>query len=365
MTAELNSVFGTYHVRYTEDEPEILEILSAADERPYGPVLKLNLEFPIIVNDIDIDPGFIKEVLKRYKDKITGLKIPYNHDGYEYLLEQDFDFQQLEKLNLQIFCCFDTNCLVRSLICRHANKLQHIGIDYASIYREDDFVINHIEMPCIPNLNSLALKESDKANILRVMRTVNFKNITSLKLEDIKLTNMDIKDFNIQNLSVLSLRDVNEELALSLMKTSTTTLTKLIIAEVEFNNNDDLNCLKFDNLKYLELDDLSETISLTLVKTSMHTLRELNLPFFTKDPLETYHVLKLPYLKKIHFDSLHSKLTCSIIYACDEKNTKILYKEKDVCDTLIDELRTRAWSSLWLFPTLEKAKADRINRQIN
>ena len=269
ITDELNSVFGTYHVEIIgskdHNNPEILEILSTVVERSHGTDLKLDLIIkPHDEDGVDVvlDPVFVKEILRKYKDKITAMHIPFSHVGYEYLLEQDFDFERLEKLDILLRDNDTIDCpdedftlqmkLVKSLISRHANKLQHIGINYIEWYEwfldEDVGADNQSDIPCIPNLKSLALVESNKVNTLGVMRTVNFENITHLKLEHINLTNLDIKDFNIKNLSVLSLYDVNEDLALSLLKSSTTTLTKLVIKLVKFVN-DDIKCLTFTNLK--------------------------------------------------------------------------------------------------------------------
>ena len=369
ITDELNSVFGTYHIEIIGSKdhinPEILEILSTAVERSHGTDLKLDLIIkPHDEDGVDVvlDPVFVKEILRKYKDKITAMHIPFSHVGYEYLLEQDFDFERLEKLDILLGDNDTIDCpdedftlqmkLVKSLISRHANKLQHIGINYIEWYEwfldEDVGADNQSDIPCIPNLKSLALVESNKVNTLGVMRTVNFENITHLKLEHINLTNLDIKDFNIKNLSVLSLYDVNEDLALSLLKASTTTLTKLVIEYVKFEK-DDIKCLRFTNLKYLEVRRMDETISLTLVKSAMSTLQEIlvsnNDEVF--GTLETVTEFKLPCLKKIDFQSFqYSNLVFSLIYACNTETIEVLFNKEKGCKNLIRYLRSQAYRCL-------------------
>ncbi len=341
------------------NNPEILEILSTAVERSYGPDLKLDLKIDAIddANDV-VDPVFVKEILRKYKDNITAMHIPLSNVGYEYLLEQEFDFKLLEKMDINLILSIDCPDedftlemkLVKSLISRHVNKLQHIGIDwYYELDLEENVGFNNqSDIPCIPNLKSLALAGSNKVNTLGVMRTINFENITTLKMEEINLTNLDIKDSNIKNLSVLILHLVNEDLALSLLKASTTTLTKLVIEYVKFEK-DDIKCLRFTNLKYLEVRVMDETISLSLVKNAMSTLQEI---FVSNNDdvfgtLETVTGFKLPCLKKINYQSFrYSYFVFSLIYACNTETTEVLFNKEKVCNYLISYLHSQAYSCL-------------------
>ena len=211
---EFKSVFGTYHINL-DDESEIQEQLSAAIERSYGPEIKFDFNFRASLRILD--PDFVKEILLKYKDNISAMYIYLCHDKHSYLLEQAFEFKNLEQLDIKLYSCDRSTCkekhfvnmmkFLNSLISRYANKLKHFGIHNIELWEDDEYKISNSEIPRMPNLESFAISEADLPNALSLMRTVNFENITNLKIcggEDYNLATIDIKEFNIRNLSVLS-----------------------------------------------------------------------------------------------------------------------------------------------------------------
>ena len=344
-------MFGTYHINL-DDESEIQEQLSAAIERSYGPEIKFDFNFRASL--CIPDPDFVKEILLKYKDNISAMYIYLCHDKHSYLLEQANEFKNLEQLDIKLYSCDRSACekkhfvktmkFLNSFISRYANKLKHFGIHDVGTWEleeEDQYKISKNEIPRLPNLKSFEVSRSDIPQALSVMRTVNFENITNLKMgaEDISnLTNIDIKYFNIRNLSVLSLHNMNEDLALALLKTSSNTLTRLEFKNI-FIDHESIRHIKFSNLKYLSIQGMDERCALTLINNAANTLEEIELSSTDFDSrLQAVKDFKFPCLKRINFNFVSiSKFVHSLTNACNV-NTKILYNGEIISKLLLSHL---------------------------
>ena len=348
-------MFGTYHVELHDFGPllryRIQEQLSAAIERSYGPEIKFDFNFKSSIFAIP-DPGFVKEILLEYKDNITAMYICLCHDKHTYLLEQALELKKLEQLDIFLYCCKSkkacenehlvlTMKFLNSFISRYANKLKHLGIHNIELWEDGKYKISNSEIPRLSNLESFSISRSDIPQALSVMRTVNFENITNLKMgaEDISnLTNIDIKYFNIRNLSVLSLHNMNEDLALALLKTSSNTLTRLEFKNI-FIDHESIRHIKFSNLKYLSIQGMDERCALTLINNAANTLEEIELSSTDFDSgLQAVKDFKFPCLKRINFNFVSiSKLVHSLTNACNV-NTKILYNGEIISKLLLSHL---------------------------
>ena len=346
VSVEKKSMFGTYHI---EDigcrrKPEILETLASAIERPYGPKLKLDLKF------YDYKP-VVEDILVKYKDNITGMQIPLRHDNHAFLLKESLYLKHLEQIDLNLDFCESSDCdfkhldltieLCCSIISRYDNQLKHFGIYNVDAWMRDESEINRL--PSIPNLESLAIGASD-LHCRSFMETVNFKNITKLKIENFEFE-IRFGELNIKDLKVLSLSKVHKNLAVTLLKQNLSTLTKLEIGNFEYLSNDIFKEIKFSNLKYLKINKMDEINSLTLIQNSKNTIEEICLcgsDYFAV--LDSFIEIKLPRLKIIHFDNYHtSKLVYSLLRSCNVSTTEILIDTEKISNKMCGYLLRNAF----------------------
>ena len=340
------------------------EILSVALERPYGPEIKLVIDFNkgcYVMDDPDL--AFVKEVLFKYKNNITGVKIPLYHDRYDYLLEEDFYLKDLEQIDLHLRLCDNEDChsehldlviqYCNSFIPKYADKLKHLGIHGMHSWQEDDneiIISSDIDIAPLPNIKSFSLSSFIFTGSSSF---VNFESITNLKLYEVEVKGIDKEDFEFRNLSVLSLRSVEEGFSVALLKKNSRSLTKL---KIRFDHDDYFRFegdshyvykdIKFYKLKNLEIVNLYETVALTIIQNARNSLEEIHIcDFVSKDvyQLQFGSKFKLPCVKKINFKIdfeylLSSKLVWSLINACNE-NTVILLNNERICKPLLEYLR--------------------------
>jgi len=369
ITDEFKSVFRTFHIkvdyRYSGAEFKLevpTEILSVAMERPFGPEIKLVFDFESFQIKHE---SCIRETLLKYKNNISGIKIPLFHHRYHDLLEENIFLNNLKRIDIHSEDCGNEDCekehlelaieSCNSLIALYANKLEHLGIHGMDGWKEDENEINISEIASLPNLTSLSLSGFVCTGSLYVINKVNFENITNLKLLEFETPgDFDIEDFDFRNLSDLSLDYVDEELSVALLKNNSRSLTKL---QITFNNvyneysgdyDHEYSDIKFSKLKNLEIG-MNETVALNLIENSRNSLEEIHIC----DNLRTnllQHVgkFKLPYVKKINFKInleylLSSNLVFSLIYAANE-NTIILLNNERICKALLNHLRKKTRS---------------------
>ena len=219
-----------------------------------------------------------------------------------------------------------------------------------TLWSEDEHEINCREMPSLPNLKSFTLGNIYHKQASYAMRTVNYENITNLKLHSFDLLNLDSENLNIRNLSALILDDVYGQVAVALLKSNSSKITKLVIGFFDDVLDVDFSDIKFSKLKRLSIiQELTETDSFTLIKNASNTLEEIHLcSEVLYDKLPYVRKFKLPRLKKIHLEMnlnrvISSKLVRSLIYACNENNTIFLLNNEKMCRTvykyLLDEFK--------------------------
>ncbi len=167
-------------------------------------------------------------MLHKYKNNITSIKIQISHDSYAYLLQESYYLEKLEKMDILLEHCVgkeecESKHLIlmiescNTLISRYANKLQYLGINGMTLWSEDEHEINCREMPSLPNLKSFTLGNIYHKQASYAMRTVNYENITNLKLHSFDLLNLESENLNIRNLSALILDDVYGQVAVALL----------------------------------------------------------------------------------------------------------------------------------------------------
>ena len=155
--------------------------------------------------------------------------------------------------------------------------------------------------------------------------------------EDYNLANIDIKEFNIRNLSVLSLDSIDKDLALALLQSSSNTLTSLEILNIVIDHESIRN-IKFSNLKYLSIRGMGERRSLTLIQNAANTLEEIcvsGIPNFYSR-LQAVSKFKFPRLKKIYFNYYFpiSKFVHSLTNACNS-STEIIFNGEIISKSLL------------------------------
>ncbi len=344
-------------------------------ERPYGPQIKLDFDFKACSSRFVSHAAFIRANLLKYKNSISGLTIPLCHDSYAHLLQETFYLKHLEQLDISLRRCDDDyeplldceilhlhlgmqSCI--SVIALYANKLKHLGIHGMDAWEEalnlgwnsyKDHEINGSNLAYLPNLNSLALSWFASTYYSFVTNKVNFENITNLKLEAVAPE--DINDFDLRNLSVLSLDDISSNLELSvvLLKKNSKTLTKLKIGfnrcYIHENEIVNFNDIKFSKLRYLKIQEMYETAALSLMQNAIDTLEEICICDNLKENLESVVEFRLPRVKKVNFkvnigfsSKISSKLIYSLIYACNE-NTIFLLNDEPICKPMIEYLRKK------------------------
>ena len=331
-------------------------------ERPFGPEIKLVFDFKSC--RIEHDVAFIRETLLKYKNNISGIKIPLFHHRYHDLLEENIFLNNLKRIDIHLEDCGNEDCekehlelaieSCNSLIALYANKLEHLGIHGMDGWKEDENESNSSEIASLPNLTSLSLSGFVLTGSSFVINTINFENITNLKLFQFEPRDFDIEDFDFRNLSDLSLDYVDEELSVALLKNNSRSLTKLqitfndVFGENSGDYDHEYSDIKFSKLKNLEIG-MNETVALNLIENSRNSLEEIHIC----DNLRTnllQHVgkFKLPYVKKFNFKInleylLSSNLVLSLIYASTE-NTIILLNNERMCKLLLNHLRKKTRS---------------------
>ena len=309
------------------------------------------------------DADFIQEIHK-YKNNITEINIALCHDNYDFLLEEDFHLINLERMNIDmkyckyIYCSNDHLDLVKDtcsdFISRYANQLLHLS--FSGMDDWTDLKEPHEKVAYLPNLKSLSHKIYWDRDASFLIKSVNFANVTKLEIGGFVPRNIDITDLNIRNLSVLSLDDVDEQWLVMLLKSNSSTLTKLKIG-FDLDDLDDcvFNDIQFSKLKYLNINGMNETDALTLIQSSKNTIAEIHLSklhtYLGYNNLESVTFLQLPHLKKVHLDIgfkhiLSSKLVNSLINACDE-NTLVRIKDEKINKSLLEELREKFMSDAY------------------
>ena len=346
MSDEQISVFETYNItEIGNDNPEIPDIIAAAVQRPYGPRLKLKLQFTIAYDfEVYIDPIFVKQMLHMYKDNIISIEIPIKHGDYDFLLEPDFDFEQLESVHL--YCILDENEsdiltkeLCGSFISRYANKLEHIGIEDLNIQENTE----EFKASPLTKLTSLTFESMDNASSLGLMKSVKFDNLTELNLSFINLSSSEINDLEIKNLSVLLLDQVRDDFALAILKSNMNTLVKLKLSYLAMNNLVHGE-IKFSILESLEICDMEQNIALSIIQAAKETLEELAISDINHSielgiPSE-FKFLKLKTLKLDGcYPSIDSKFVLALINAGKETISTIYKKKEEICETLLNFLK--------------------------
>ena len=335
----------------------ILQVPKEIDDikRP-GVELAFNLELGDEYEDMGTpDADFVQEVLK-YKNNITGIRVGLCHDSYNYLLEEDFYFKHLEKIDIILvecksedFCHEHSNFVweaCNNFISRYANQIEHLEISDLNDWYVDS---NGNDLPHMPNIRSLSLQRSDASFLIK---PVNFENVTKLDLKTFS-DRVGIKHLNIRNLSDLSLDGVDEEPSVMLLKNNSSTLTELyidfgIMEEYEI----DIKDIKFSKLKHLRIGEICETDALTLIENSKNSLEEIYLcchPFEHKK-LESVMDLQLPCLKKVHLNNqlrfVSSNLLLSLISACND-NTIILIDGETINKSMLELIRGKIESEYY------------------
>ena len=112
------------------------------------------------------DADLIQEILK-YKNNITEINVALCHDKeFIYLLEEDFYFKNLERMNIDMKYCKYKYCSDEHLdfvkdtssdfISRYANQLLHLS--FSGMDDWTDLKEPHEKVAYLPNLKSLSHK---------------------------------------------------------------------------------------------------------------------------------------------------------------------------------------------------------------
>ena len=283
---DLISLFGFYTIKDINDDNycDILEVLTNTMRRSYGLDVKLNLQF----FTCEISCIQMKEMLTVCKENIIslGIQLSDKNDYSEILLEPDLELTNVQRLDIS-FREIDTSLCVHkniteAILARYGDKLEHLGVKYLELPKN-----NVLQVPHLSELKSLSLDYVDENIVRSFVDSIVKENITHLSLRCYTDDMGNLDNLKFPKLEYLKLGSIAGESALELIKFNKDTITTLILEVIKFEHIGDVNIpfqfrevdignVNIPNLEHLELiGNYREDIALSFIISNMYTITKL------------------------------------------------------------------------------------------